>query len=159
MITSKQQTPFPKLNNFYRDTFEKLGITIHEEKPQKWVHSLTCTSHTQLALTALAAWDEQYPYACTSCHGWGVYAYSDSVPYGSSNVSMPGEEPCPGCLEQGKCPRCGEEILITEEQLETFFDERQTCSECGWDWGSPNHTDDTQPEVPECYCWEVEPWI
>lgn len=53
----------------------------------------------------------QFPNACESCHGTGMFdIHSD-------------DSPC-WCVEQGKCPRCGSE-------MDYDGDVTQTCPSCG----------------------------
>lgn len=81
---------------------------------------------------------------CRTCHGKGYDIIGgDSVPYGSTNVSLPDyEEPCEDCIGQGKCPSCGRVIMPTtvtnNDQWEVWVKNLKQCpnEDCGWqpDW-------------------------
>jgi len=62
---------------------------------------------------------------CKRCEGKGYIEVTDWVPYGSTNVPMVSIGLCPGCLEDGICPMCGEELPEEHE-------EGDTCPCCGW---------------------------
>lgn len=98
-------------------------------------HTAECDREGQ----AVRNWVELWPDHCWECNGWGGHP--------SPAVSLaPGYftdfEPCEYCIEEGRCPRCGEDGL------------ESVCDVCGWDQGDP----DGKP-AHYCYCeMEREDW-
>ena len=77
---------------------------------------------------------EQHPHACVSCGGSGaVYSTYDPSPSGVSLGAgwFMDVDPCPDCLDQDKCPRCGSKMA-----------DEDSCSACDWT------TDDMEPVLP-----------
>lgn len=79
------------------------------------------------------AYIAKWPNYCRQCDGAGSHTFYESVPYGSTNVSMPVHEYCEGCTASQaegpqKCARCG--ALALKE------DGSGPCSECGWNYDS-----------------------
>ena len=68
---------------------------------------------------------------CNKCDGSGWITYYDSVPYGSTNVSMPTVEMC-DCLESNECPKCGEPLV--ESSCKSLYGHTMTTltCECGF---------------------------
>lgn len=79
-------------------------------------------------------WHEKYPQACT-CGGvgsWSSYSWADG----------PDGGPCPKCVEDGKCPRCGETLLFVIPSDNNDTDNPHykhtkncdygICTNCGW---------------------------
>lgn len=64
---------------------------------------------------------------CGRCEGWGGFPWYDS------DTGHQDYDPCPDCLEQGKCPRCGYAV-ITEEEWDTG--NLVNCDTCGYVEGS-----------------------
>jgi hypothetical protein len=60
---------------------------------------------------------EKWPNACKLCCGTGYMEVFDSVPYGSTSVSMSSDEVCE-CLGGDKCPRCNTELEWQDEEEE-----------------------------------------
>jgi hypothetical protein len=90
-----------------------------------------------------------WPNHCHNCAGWGGFEYQyDPSAYGMSLGYMTEFDPCPECLEQGVCPRCGKEVWDEDD-----WDGLVICPECGWDESKP----DTVPDKPECDCWIQDP--
>ena len=102
-------------------------------------HSEQCIKDT----LAYLLWQAQHPNHCTGkgCHGAGVIDISDS------SVGLYGTEPCPSCVEQGKCPWCGKQTLNTVYDWDD--DAKLSCRSCGW------HTGAGVPQL-ECWCWEAQ---
>ena len=67
---------------------------------------------------------------CDKCNGTGWLKVYDSVPYGSTNVSMESAEMC-DCLDRGECPKCG--AVLEESKQHTIYGyvDALTC-ECGF---------------------------
>lgn len=97
--------------------------------------------------TALHTYVSAWPLHCKTCEGVGgiVYRYS---PAGVSLApgTMQGFDPCPDCIEEGVCPRCGE-VVFSEEAWDAAGE--VTCPDCGWNSETPAAC----PEQPECLCW------
>lgn len=134
-------------------------------------HSKTCTTATMLHERLRTAFALMWNDYCTTCNGLGgsVYYY-DPSPAGISLGSgwMEDFNPCPDCLEQGKCPRCG---VVSENG---FADESGECPKCGWNADHADHhsrllllsadniavqclvVDNMSaiPPAPECFCHE-----
>lgn len=74
------------------------------------------------------AYDAQWPQHCKHCGGWGVVRLIDSVPYGSTSVTLESDEVCEHCRgsERPTCPRCGCMTLPQDGEL---------CAECHWNVG------------------------
>ena len=157
-----------------------------KNRPQKWIHSLKCTAREQTHYDAVDNYELLWPDYCKTCFGTGIVeGGGDSVPYGSTNVSLPTyDDPC-DCTENGKCPRCGVEIfpedpknahLLNADQIhwdklnDWFEDGSEPCPHCDWNW---NHSaGDFHPNAydhDECGCFsdyirlnqtkEEIPWI
>ena len=75
------------------------------------------------ALEESRRYDEQWPDHCPRCGGWGGHTWYDS------DTGLQDYDPCPECVEQGKCPRCGGGIIA-----ETYWDAGHfaVCDNCSW---------------------------
>jgi predicted nucleic acid-binding Zn-ribbon protein len=79
-------------------------------------------------------------------------------------------EPCPQCIEIGKCPRCGK--VFEEGEDEWMMEGTNVCPVCGWnneeaerqsrypsqyifDFVRVDHIH-AIPQEPECYCMVEE---
>ena len=103
-------------------------------------HTPECLHQTALAEQRRNEWILLWPNYCLFCGGRGEFEYTDLVPYGDTNVSMPGSEFCEHCLGTGRCPRCGQSDIYygnSEQEL--------TCKVCGWCY------DDHLPDQHECF--------
>jgi len=105
---------------------------------------------------AIASYEASWPKYCRDCHGWGgKTSYYDPSPagVGLSPGSMADFDPCPTCVEQGICPRCGEEsadLVAADEYSDKF-----ACELCGWDELNNNECiPESDPYPLECDCWE-----
>lgn len=99
-------------------------------------HTAECLSFSSTMQAQYDAWIARWPLYCTNCHGWGAV----------------GEDcACEDCVDEGKCPRCGEPGLTSEGRGDDTTGEGP-CKSCGWNY------DDGRPEPgPYCACPE-EPW-
>jgi hypothetical protein len=90
-----------------------------------------------------------------------IYYQDDPSPAGLSLSPgfMTFDDPCPECVEEGRCPLCGKETQFSD------YDDVDICPSCGWKY--PITTDamnaaEIAPEEPECICPEqhiaVEDW-
>ena len=78
---------------------------------------------------------EKYPISehrgmeCRTCHGTGQVTYSvNQSPLGSGEYwPMMMYDPCPNCIEKGKCPKCGYYNGFENQ------DSPLKCVKCGWD--------------------------
>ena len=117
-------------------------------------HTPGCTAALAAHQAAAAAFAASFPHACKLCHGAGGKTHP------GDRETPPEYEPCGDCLEQGKCPGCGESPGVFNDWCAGVgaFENGAppavlTCTLCGW-------TDDgstAEPEGPECCCWEVDP--
>lgn len=91
----------------------------------------------------LAAFEAKYPKYCRQCGATGVISYTENgAPHGEGFWPMPMTDVCPACVEDGRCPLCGEDL--PEEQYDTGEDFR--CPACGWVEGKAGQP--TPPPVP-----------
>ena len=126
--------------------------------------SITATKITEIPCTdeckarqaqwekEIAAYTAKWPHYCRTCNGAGGHWYEyDPSPAGVSLApgTMTDYDPCPDCIEHGKCPRCANEVWTEED-----WDDGGpvTCPECGWKEDEPEIY--AAPERPECFCWE-----
>ena len=132
-------------------------------------HTPSCIVATTNYKRLRAAFAIYWSSYCTTCNGVGgsIYYY-DPSPGGISLGAgwMEDMNPCPDCIEQGLCPRCGKEFDQDSEEA--------TCPHCGWDQEKAirdhryvsltpeNITDQCLasfgmhaiPAEPECFCFE-----
>jgi rubrerythrin len=66
---------------------------------------------------------KKYPHACTSCNGSGLI-----TTHGDYD-NPPDTDICGFCLEEGRCPVCGEDVTLVESKYEDHFE----CKHCGYD--------------------------
>lgn len=111
-------------------------------------HTEKCLAARAKEREALAAYEYKWPNFCRRCGGTGEDAWIENqAPAGGCHWGMMMSEPCPHCIGQGKCPRCGVEGQNNFEDCETL-----KCFACGWDEGMAG-----APEVLndfECGCYE-----
>lgn len=80
-----------------------------------------------LVLKAIKQYNKDWPNYCTKCGGWGCWE-------SPATRDEPGDAgPC-SCVEDGICPRCGEES-INEVKHEQEGEETEVCISCGWETG------------------------
>lgn len=90
---------------------------------------------------------KDWPNACNRCDGWGGWGgfdfYEDDTGYSDF-------DPCPECLEEGRCPRCGGAVIA-----EAYWDAGHftNCDHCSYVEGRTSGCSFT--EEP-CAC--IEPW-
>jgi hypothetical protein len=114
-------------------------------------HTPECVQGQAQREAAAKAYRDAYPNHCPTCRGWGYFtSRGDMVPYGSTWVPLPDmREPCGECLGRGRCPRCGEESMVLEDEGDPGTEDGGPCYTCGWD------QDKGEPEPWECSCdWE-----
>jgi hypothetical protein len=90
--------------------------------------------------------NEQYPYHCRHCEGWGGTITIDDPSMAVASVvgeSAVDVDACEHCLGKGKCPRCG-------SQLDPEDDE--PCSFCEFELGKT----EGKPYPHGCFCEELE---
>lgn len=118
-------------------------------------HSETCQIRFAKHEEAIHAYTTQYPNYCRKCNGWGVVSWTENqAPLGSGqNWPMEMSDPCT-CVEEGKCPRCGEKAINLTEEGDFPPDGIPACSACGWRDGEPS-TAGISPDY-ECDCWYEE---
>jgi len=106
-------------------------------------HNPSCDKAFEQHAHDVAEYFVAWPHHCKHCGGWGgAYGYYDPSPSGVSlgSGSMLDFDPCPHCVEEGICPRCGRELLDSDG-----FD---VCEHCGFDFYYP----EGEPPEPECFC-------
>lgn len=119
--------------------------------------------HTEQCRRFFATYDQEvrefksrFPAYCRTCKGWGAsFGTYDPSPSGVSLSagSMPDVEPCPDCVDNGRCPRCGKQLL-SADQLDTGVGP-ESCPDCGWHWSGRDGTGGIS-EPPECTCWHEQ---
>jgi len=122
-----------------------------KHKPHTIQHTPECKADQAKYEEAVALYVARWPNYCRKCDGrGGTYYQYDPSPAGISLSPgyMTDFDPCPDCMEHGKCPRCGN-IVWTDDD---FDGDPVTCHVCGWNEESP----DAAPEPPECECWDIE---
>lgn len=111
-------------------------------------HSFSCIASITKHALELSKWLCAWPNTCRKCFGWGYHEYRhDPSPQGVSLGSgyMTDADPC-RCIEQGCCPRCGEQAW-----LDSDFDRNPvTCPFCDWREDAP----EGMPNHDGCYCHE-----
>lgn len=106
------------------------------------IHSSKCIKARFAHQNLVDEYTKTWPHYCQTCYGWGGQSYRyDPSPRGVSLASGYFEdfEPCPDCIESGKCPRCFQSCDTTQDE----------CPHCHLDFTRP----DGLPEPPECLCW------
>jgi len=106
-------------------------------------HSKDCVGAFSLHNVLVAEYEKSYPNYCTHCQGWGG-SWSKYDPSPSGISLSPGFmyefDPCPKCVENSICPRCGKELYDADEVI---------CKECGFN----GKEDEGLPQPPECWCY------
>lgn len=94
-----------------------------------FTHTTTCQAKRATQQQKVDEYHNQWPHACIACNATGVFESFQNHPYGSTLATEYFEEWCGSCLDNGICPRCGEEIPAFEdiERLEDIV-----CSHCQW---------------------------
>ena len=68
---------------------------------------------------------------CKTCGGTSyITSTINGAPFGGGYWPMDIFEPCPDCVENGKCPRCDKEMTFIEDTSS------YRCLNCGWDEAS-----------------------
>jgi len=106
------------------------------------IHTQACDEAFAKAHDLREEFEKKHPNFCRNCGGAGVFYESyDPSPAGVSlgSGSMIDVYLCEECIEQNKCPLCGQE---------TLSEDGTKCSSCEYEFEkSP-----TFPELPECHC-------
>jgi len=97
-------------------------------------HTAECEKTRAMEAAAREAYEKEWPNYCQRCGGWGSIASGWDGDPESSDVG-----PC-SCVEEGRCPRCGERSLNEDGDY---------CFGCQWIDGKS----DGLPEVGACLCW------
>lgn len=118
-------------------------------------HSQECLQRLTRMRDLRNEFEKKFPNFCRACEATGWEISTDSVPYGSTNVSMNSSDLCESCIGHGKCPRCGQDETLFAEEKELTDDFRFVCASCGYDsedkncqWGAPELHD----EIDNCIC-------
>jgi hypothetical protein len=101
-------------------------------------HTPECAALAAEQQAGHAAWLARWPNHCKTCHGKGghiSWADEDSHDF----------EPCEDCALIGRCSRCGQPGLTSEDHGDDSTGEGP-CKLCGWDY------DDQEPEIFGCVC-------
>ena len=68
-------------------------------------------------------YEKQWPKYCRKCNAWGaLYEQFDPAPNAPGHGYILIADPCPECIEKGRCPRCADQMKPEEER----------CKRCGW---------------------------
>lgn len=116
-------------------------------------HTEECLARLTAMQSARNKFEAKFPNFCRKCEATGWRRNVDSVPYGSTNVSMESVEMCESCIGSSKCPRCGE-LGTYDESDDTFV-----CNSCGYDSEnveSQNGAPEAPDEFDHCICDALE---
>lgn len=91
-------------------------------------HTPECLAYQQECQAEAHAYDLAWPGSCPRCGGGGEFVELDP------DAGYMGE-PCPDCTEQGRCARCGEPGLTSEDRGDPTTGDGP-CSACGWNYDS-----------------------
>lgn len=111
-------------------------------------HTEACNKRQAEYQERLAKYEQEHPHYCRNCQGMGGFLsqYDPSPPGVSLSPGyMTDFDPCDDCVNNGKCPVCGQQ---------TVNEDGDHCSECGWDCGENELY--AAPQQPECDCWYYE---
>lgn len=75
---------------------------------------------------------------CSRCNSRGGYETYEHHPWGSTYATEQLWEDCETCVGQGKCPDCGEDIVLDEEG-------DWHCSKCGLMLDAARRRSDGEP--------------
>lgn len=109
------------------------------------MHLMSCVFKASEIRKLRDEYDNDFPYHCEYCEGWGgtldvtspeVFGYKTSFNY-EADI-----DPCEYCVGQGKCPRCASPFYFDEDELE--------CEYCGFVFGVTKG----KPYVHVCLCEE-----
>jgi len=105
-------------------------------------------AHTADCLRATAqsdAWFVAHPAACRACRGRGT-----TPPTYDSSTGVTDCDPCAGCTERGRCPRCGTYDFDWEQGDREIGGSDGACLACTW---TGEQDGDMDPAVDwECWC-------
>ena len=110
---------------------------------------MTLTNLFERYRQELAVFEAKYPRYCRQCGATGAISFTENgAPHGAGYWPMPMVDVCPSCVENGRCPLCGEDL--PEEQIDTG--KQLSCPACGWIEGKAG-----QPMPPDAPCYaEIE---
>lgn len=117
-------------------------------------HCVACDKSQEAYRKRLAEFEAKYPNYCQKCSGLGsIYYQDDPSPagVGLSAGTMDFDDPCPECVEEGKCPLCGGQTEFSDP------DDRDICPTCGWKYlmtSDEIRKAPQAPEQPDCDCFE-----
>lgn len=160
----KMRIPKPFEN--HREEIKKLLVEFNKNFPnaQEWrrryipkpqdlittIHNVSCTAGWRRSIE----WHKRWPNACGSCNGAGYHHYAGSY------WEPPQDDPC-SCIEDGKCPRCGDEIMFVADA----YCDKATCLNCYWDESLYTKHDLTQEQrslrdemhddYEGCFCYPI----
>ena len=119
-------------------------------------HTPECRANYEQWGSLVLIYTIAHEHFCHKCQGWGgSESQYDPSPAGislGSGGTMTDVELCDECTENGRCARCGRQIL-NEKELNAGK-EIGVCPFCGFEYGDSGY-----PVIPECYCWEDEALI
>lgn len=113
-------------------------------------HTSECNQAQAKFKAEVEAYHQAWPNHCDHCHGWGSHSYTyDPSPAGVALGPgfMVDTDPCSDCIEEAKCPRCGQQTFPDDTTM--------ICSSCGFDLEHTNKNPGL-PEPPDCVCWMKE---
>jgi len=115
-------------------------------------HSPKCLERLTELRRIRIEFEMEFPNFCRACGATGWQTCRDSVPYGSTNVTMESSELCEHCIGLNCCPRC--EQLGTYDETSNIF----TCK-CGYDSNDPTKCEGAPlapDEYDDCICDALE---
>ena len=92
-------------------------------------HSKECLEIQERYSKRLVEFDALYPKCCKGCNGTGGVTYYERYDdHGGEWIP----DLC-GCVSNGKCPLCGEQVWGDNENID---EDTSRCNNCGWTWDS-----------------------
>ena len=106
-------------------------------------HTEECLRQQGQARQAQEEYKTAWPYYCRMCNAEGGYHGTEMVTNDPYPMYTTYFDPCPVCMEHGRCPRCGESTF--GEEIDESGEYK--CVKCGWNEAKP----DALP-IPQCIC-------
>lgn len=115
-------------------------------------HTPECEQAQKQREAEIELWEANWPNYCKNCDAWGGFASTENVAgRWESTCLMSTWDDCELCIEQGKCPRCGQSLFPDDEEgFDKWVSEQAACPFCGWKWGM--YVGDIKPDEIICVC-------
>jgi len=107
-----------------------------------FIHSKKCLNIQKEYDLRLKAFNEKYPNCCKACDGHGFVTWYERL---DDHGGMDMQDIC-GCVADGKCPLCGEQVWGDDENIDQDL---SRCNNCGW-------TEDTELVRPPAFDYPCE---